>query len=118
MSSEAVNSDCDIQILILMKMDDGLMRRTADGQSAILEFSEGCSLVLQNITEPKWIAFGLPEAMSEELRNREGDISIEEFRDGDDVAVVVTIDGDAFAYCSTPEAQKFLARRPAMLFTR
>ncbi len=99
-------------------MDNGLMRRTVDGKSAILEFSEGCSLVLQNLTEPKWIAFGLPEAMSEEIRNRDGDISIEEFRDGHDVAVVVTIGGDAFAYCSTPEAQKFLARRPAMLFTR
>jgi len=118
MPSEAVNSDCHIQIRILMKMNNGVMRRTVDGQSAILEFSAGCSLVLQDLTEPKWIAFGLPEAMSEEIRNREGDISIEEFRDGYDVAVVVTIGVDAFAYCSTPEAQRFLGRRPKMLFTK
>ena len=100
-----------------MKIENGLMRETVDGQAAILEFSEGCSLVLQNITQPKWIAFGLPEAMSEEIRKRKGDISIEEFRDDDGVAVVVTIGDDVLAVCSTLAARKFLVRQPTMLFT-
>ena len=55
--------------------------------------------------------------MSEEIRNREGDISIEEFRDDDGVAVVVTIGHDTLAVCSTLAARKFLARQPTMLFT-
>ena len=93
------------------------MRKTIDGQSAILEFGEGCSLVLQNLTEPKWIAIPLPETMSDEIRARDGDLSIADFRDGDDIAIIVLIGDDTLAYCSTVAAQRFLARQPTVLFT-
>lgn len=101
-----------------MKLENGQLRKTVDGKSAIVEFAEGCSLVVHHLTEPKWVACAIPAAMSDEIRYRVGEISIEEHRNGDDVAILVTIGDDMLAFCSTPEAQKFLARRPAMLFTR
>lgn len=100
-----------------MNLDNGLIRRAVDGKSAIIEFADGCSLVVHHFDKPQWVACAVPESMSDAIRARKGDISIVECRDDDDVAIIVTIGRDTLAYCSTPESQRFLVRRPKLLFT-
>ncbi len=100
-----------------MKLDEGLLWKTVDGKSALIVFPEGCCLVAQDINEPKWIVIPLPEEISEEIRIREGDLTIQELRDGDDFAIVVRIGRDSLAYCSSLEARRFLVHTPTLLFT-
>ena len=100
----------------MKELEEGKIWPTVDGKAAIIVFDEGCSLVAENINEPRWLVCALPLAMSDQIRGLDGDLSIEESRDGDDVAIQVTIGRHSFAFCSTPEAQRFLAKKPEALF--
>lgn len=100
-----------------MEFDEGLVWKTVDGKDALIVFAEGPCLFATNVDQPRWQVCTLPEAMSAEIRNREGDLRIEEHREGDDIALLVSIGKDTLAYCSSPEAQRLLGRKPQMLFT-
>ena len=100
-----------------MNLEKGLLRETVDGKSAVVVFDKGLCLVAMNINEPEWVVCALPEKMSDEIRAREGDLRIEEFGDDAEFAILVTIDTATLAFCSTLGAQRFLVRKPEMLFT-
>ena len=96
--------------------DQGRVWPSVDGKDALIVFEAGCSLVARNIDEPKWGVCALPLTMSDRIRGLDGDLSIEEIRDGDDVAIQVIIGKESFVYCSTLEAQRLLTRKPTMAF--